>query len=528
MRNINLFWLLTKRLVFSLIVISCSIAVNFTSQAQWKNPSDKWNTIGPPNGTLYIIGGSASLANIRQFIKLAGGPNAPIAVITTAGDVTDEKNSGYEILVKAGAKNLTIVHTKDKNIANSADFIKPLEKAKAVMITGGFQKRLAEAYLYTRTHKALFELLARGGVVAGSSAGASIQGSLLYGGQGEKIGFSFMRKSAIGQHYVRRNRMGSVARMIKDTAEYIGFGIDEATAIIVRGNEVIGDGESKTAIYDPARIDFGKANTQEYLFEGDKFNLVTKKITYRAKTYPTDLWQNASKPFTLPTNKWKSNVSPNGKIVVYGAKKLSDEELKHFYHNVNSAAIVLLSSGNENHKIYSEELASKLKKLGAKNVKILHTINSDEANSVSFAKPLTNATAVLLAGGEKWQFSNNYRNTLVHRELYALLERSGSISSSFYTAPVLTSRLFGEAFWTRGLSLINNSLLFQEKLSSRHQKSLTEFLTANAKLKAIGLSKQNILTFEKGSLAIAGTGEVKILNGPKEAKVIASGTNEAF
>ncbi len=58
-----------------------------------------------------------------------------------------------------------------------------LGNAQAVWISGGRQWRLADAYLHTRTHRELFALLDWGGLIGGSSAGASIMASYLIRGE---------------------------------------------------------------------------------------------------------------------------------------------------------------------------------------------------------------------------------------------------------------------------------------------------------------------------------------------------------
>jgi cyanophycinase-like exopeptidase len=82
-------------------------------------------------------------------------------------------------LMEAGALRLEVLHTRDRAVADSDAFVAPLREARGVWFGGGRQWRLADAYLRTRTHAALDELLARGGVIGGTSAGATIQGSYL-------------------------------------------------------------------------------------------------------------------------------------------------------------------------------------------------------------------------------------------------------------------------------------------------------------------------------------------------------------
>ena len=149
-------------------------------------------TKGPENGTLLIIGGYASDSiYLPLFSKLAGGYDSPIVVIPTARD--DESLASDSLFLKlterfrhAGFPNVSILHTRDRGIANSKEFIQPIINARGVWLQGGRQWRLADSYLNTETHDAINNLLDRGGVVAGSSAGATIQGSFLARGDTEK------------------------------------------------------------------------------------------------------------------------------------------------------------------------------------------------------------------------------------------------------------------------------------------------------------------------------------------------------
>ena len=135
---------------------------------------------GPEKGTLVIVGGNMQdPAIVKRFIDLAGGPDAPIVIIPTAGEADDEYGqywSGLKLWRENGAQNLTVLHTRDRKVADSEAFVKPIREARGVFFGGGRQWRLADSYLNTLTHKELTALLNRGGVVGGSSAGASILG----------------------------------------------------------------------------------------------------------------------------------------------------------------------------------------------------------------------------------------------------------------------------------------------------------------------------------------------------------------
>src|SRR5688500_12417851 len=138
---------------------------------------------GPDKGTLVIVGGNMQdAAIVTRFIDLAGGPDAPIVIIPTAGEADDEYDqywSGLKQWRQNGAKNMTVMHTRDRKVADSDAFVKPIREARGVFFSGGRQWRLADSYLDTRTHKELAAVLARGGVIGGSSAGAWMLAAVL-------------------------------------------------------------------------------------------------------------------------------------------------------------------------------------------------------------------------------------------------------------------------------------------------------------------------------------------------------------
>ncbi len=141
--------------------------------------------VGPANGSLVIVGGAMrDPAIVQRFLDLAGGPDAPIVVIPTAGggDTYDQFWRGLRPFKAQGATHLTVLHTTDRDIANTEEFVAAIRGARAVWFGGGRQWRLADAYLNTRVHEELRALLQRGGVIGGSSAGATIQGSYLVRG----------------------------------------------------------------------------------------------------------------------------------------------------------------------------------------------------------------------------------------------------------------------------------------------------------------------------------------------------------
>ena len=207
-----------------------------------------------------IMGGKMGVYIFDKFFELAGGKGCTIVLIPTAmgqefGPNTKEnikKGIAYESypfidrvkkhLLKKGAKRVVVLHTYDPREADKEEFTKVLDEAGGVYIYGGRQWRLADSYLQTRTHKALQGLLERSGVVAGSSAGASIQGSFLVRGDtrsndkligDHKTGFGFLKKVAIDQHVLTRNRQFDMFEILDKHSDLLGLGLDENTGIHV-------------------------------------------------------------------------------------------------------------------------------------------------------------------------------------------------------------------------------------------------------------------------------------------------------
>jgi cyanophycinase len=278
------------------ILLLCILSVSWL---YGQNSGNGSITTGPVNGTLVIVGGGGRIDPImKDFIQLAGGNNSPIIVIPTAegSERYDENSGGAGTLRKLGATNVTVLHTTDRNIADSDSFVKPLIEAKAVWFGGGRQWRLVDAYKNTLTEKMIRKVLERGGVIGGTSAGATIQGSYLARGDTKnnqimmgdhQEGFGFLKNVAVDQHVLARNRQFDMFDILKNHPELLGISIDENTAIIVRRNQFEVIGESYVIVYDGtfwSREGSDLKNLPEkarlfyFLRKGDKYDLLNRKV----------------------------------------------------------------------------------------------------------------------------------------------------------------------------------------------------------------------------------------------------------
>lgn len=257
--------------------------------------------VGPAAGTLVIMGGGPGGRDVVQrFVELAGGPTAHIVVIPTAGggESYDAGWEGLNRLREVGATNLTVVHTYDPAVARQPGFADPIRRASAVWIPGGRQWRLVDAYENTPVLDELNALLARGGVIGGTSAGASIMGSYLVRGDtrnntvmmgDHEVGFGWLRNTAIDQHLLRRNRQHDLVEVLERFPDLLGIGLDENTAIVVQGDTATVIGQTYVAVYDNQRT-LGRDGRFYLLQPGDRLNLNTREPSRRIEGLRNEPW----------------------------------------------------------------------------------------------------------------------------------------------------------------------------------------------------------------------------------------------
>jgi cyanophycinase len=219
--------------------------------------------IFPYKGKLIIIGGGDILDTMYNlFAKEIGGKDQPIVYIPTATDDEPWIQAGQHLVkfTSRGFTNLTTVHTRDKQKANDPVFIDRIRKAKGVFIGGGDQANIAASFLGTDVHKELIALLNRGGIIMGTSAGATIMGEVMITGWEQRkaphvqhqypAGLAFMKNTSIDQHVLVRNRQFDLIPMMETNSNLLGMALDEATAAYVQRDSIQVVGRSYMMIFD--------------------------------------------------------------------------------------------------------------------------------------------------------------------------------------------------------------------------------------------------------------------------------------
>ena len=272
------------------------VAVLFASQIVAQGQPE----YGPVKGTLIIQGGGSDAGTgiFETFVNKAGGLGAKIVIVPTAGgnrnpDHSIKEYNSEKVLAnwkKRGLTNVFMLHTHDPKVADTEEFASVLSDAKAVWFDGGRQWNIVDSYAGTLTLREFHKVLERGGVIGGSSAGASILGDYLVRGAiaGPDIvmtpepehehGFAFLRKVAIDQHINTRNRWDDIIPVIKKYPNMLGIGLSEGTAIVVTGDQFQVIGKWKVAIHDNTRQYQPWEKPYFVLSLGDVYNMKTRVI----------------------------------------------------------------------------------------------------------------------------------------------------------------------------------------------------------------------------------------------------------
>jgi cyanophycinase len=284
---------------------------------------------GDTKGSLVIIGGGLRANNAEvweKIVALAGGKGARIAVLPTAAqNPAKEAQLTADALTRYGARPFVVpvapllAGTDVRKAADDPALADAIRKAGGAFFTGGDQARITGSLRRadgsnTAVLDALWALYRRGGVIAGTSAGAAIMSSTMFNdppldvmpvlkngivdGKDVAPGLGFIGADVfVDQHLLARGRFGRMLPAMLAKGYTLGLGIDENTAAVVgpardvtmigyRGALVL---DLHDASIDKSKPGFNLTNARiSYLDSGDRFNLATRTYTPGADKEPVD------------------------------------------------------------------------------------------------------------------------------------------------------------------------------------------------------------------------------------------------
>lgn len=201
-----------------------------------------------PKGMLIIIGGAEDKEGrsliLQQAAKMLSGDDW-LTVLTTATEKPEETGEQYrEVFHRLGAQNVQALHINTRDDADNDAYCQKIRRSRCVFMTGGDQLRITSILGGTRAYGELRELYWSGGIIMGTSAGASVMSAtmIVAGVDNEPArkctlkmapGLGLLAGVIIDQHFDQRGRFGRLLCGVAENPDILGIGIDEDTCIKV-------------------------------------------------------------------------------------------------------------------------------------------------------------------------------------------------------------------------------------------------------------------------------------------------------
>jgi cyanophycinase len=209
-----------------------------------------------PSGYVALMGGNEFRRDCddvdRALLALAGGPRAAIVILPTAATnenpyVAGENGIRHFGRLNARADKLMIV---DRDTANQTALAVAVEKHNLVYFTGGDPIYLLETLQGSKTWESVLAVHARGGLIAGSSAGAMVLGGQVWRFDGWTPGLGLVPNVAVLPHHATLATRWNARTMAATLPAGVTLlGLDEATAVLLPEGQVLGKGE--VTVYGP-------------------------------------------------------------------------------------------------------------------------------------------------------------------------------------------------------------------------------------------------------------------------------------
>lgn len=255
---------------------------------------------------LIIIGGKEDRSKdkiiLREVARRVGSGKLVVSTVAMArgtGELFEQYEKAFRSL---GVKHLFNLEINSREEAKLDSKVRILDDATAVFFTGGDQMRITSQIGDTPIYQRIREIYDEGGVIAGTSAGASAMSEtmLVYGGDEEShvIGGSTRMAPGLGliagvlidQHFMERGRVGRLIGAVAQNPKNLGIGIDEQTAIVVeRGNGFYVLGSGAVYVFDGSEVSYSNIAEEDLsktlsiydlrmhmLSQGDRFDLLKR------------------------------------------------------------------------------------------------------------------------------------------------------------------------------------------------------------------------------------------------------------
>jgi len=386
-------------------------------------------------GTLVICGGGSIPDDAKQAFADSIDQDRPVLILPVAtSDPKAAVAAATQWMTKLGVQRIDSAETATIDAETLAQTSDQIRLAGAVWISGGQQKRIAEAYVGTDVETALRELLDRGGVIGGTSAGAAIMTSAMIASGKRKpelaTGFDLLPDAIIDQHFTQRDRSDRLRSAILENPHRFGLGIDESTAVIVSGRnvDVVGTGSATVVLSKVERVEVdgrlsgGRDEILQKMPAGSRADLIQLRRAARWRASGVDPGRALGEVRQVPS----------GSLVIVGGGGMPKEIVDRFVELAGGAdaRIVVLPTAGSRADAFRQRPPRFLTTAGVKSVTMLPQSRTEEVASDEFRVALEQATGIWFEGGRQWNFVDAYENTAAVEMFHNVLRRGGVIGGS--------------------------------------------------------------------------------------------------
>ena len=264
----------------------------------------------PGYGSLLIVGGHEDKEGdkviLRAFVKKVGKASK-VVVATLASGQPKIMFEEYENALRGlGMRHVHHLNIESRAEAVSESKVRVLSDADAVYFTGGDQLKITSQLGDTPLYRRICGIFESGGLIAGSSAGASVMSeTMMVSGNGQSTykiesllklapGLGLLHGVIIDQHFSERGRIGRLLGAIAQNPRMLGIGLDEDCGILVQRGRFQVVGSNAVHVLDASKVTFSNLTEAEpetslcifgvrlhVLNQSDVFDLKSRRPRYR-------------------------------------------------------------------------------------------------------------------------------------------------------------------------------------------------------------------------------------------------------
>ncbi len=226
-----------------------------------------------------------------------------------------------------------------------------------------------------------------------------------------------------------------------------------------------------------------------------------------------------------------------GSLVMVGGGKIPDSVFEAFVKRAGDRLVVIPTASDSADRQPAANIINAWHKRGIANVMVLHTHFRSEANDPTFADPLRHATAVWMTGGDQKRLTDAYRDTLVEKELHALLERGGAVGGTSAGAVVMAKLMVLKSndadHLAEGFGFLPNAVVDPHFLKRSRIDRLHEILTRYPGRFGIGIDEGTAAILDQDSISVVGNSVVILCHHsaperPASTRVLNPGTGASL